>query len=445
MSRPTPFRELVTARGWTSPDVFAEHYRKAAGDLARRPGLETLRGAFVLRRTFERWLSGDLKVKPRHEPRIILEHLFGIPVEQLFALPAQSAAGCASGHPSASGPSGAPTPARADAPPHLWGGRAMPGGQELLPAAGGRPGPRDVEVIRATLAALTSSDHQFGGGHAREYATGYLRRVVQPRLHLPMSDPVRQELFRAAAEFGVRVGWMHFDTGDLRQSGHFLAFALSAAEEAGDSTLVGWVLAMRGLKAVWAQDVPTALSYTQGAAGMVARSPGKARAFVMGKAALATSLTGDRAATQGLLCQVRGLLEQADGSGEPAWAGIYDLAYLRDEEGHCYRNLSMGTEAVAAEAEAMELRGTGVNGYTRLLAFSLSVQAVGYLQAGEVEQGCVVGTELAYLAPSVSSRRVQRRLQDVLDAAAPFREVPAVKDLYEVAGRVLVSASVPAI
>ncbi|MGW1974122.1 hypothetical protein [Streptomyces sp. NPDC001889] len=448
--RKTLFRQLVEEKRWTQHEVFNAQYQQAAQELSAQPGLKSLKYAFILQRTFERWMRGDVRRLPQHEARAILEHLLGRPAQELFAsvtdiggsevvvpaVPVSSPGGLPEAAPGL-----VPLPGFLAPDSMAVAGSAAPGfpwpaeGSRLAVADG------DVQVIRSMLTALTASDHQFGGGHARAYATDYLRRVVQPRLHTHMSDPVRGEMFQTATEFAVRVAWMHFDVGHHELAGRFLALALSAAQEADDPTLMGWVLAMRGLTSVWALDAEKALSYTEGAVGMTGRSPWKARAFVTGKAALAMSLTGDRDSTHWLLWQVRGYLERADGAGEPAWSDIYDLAYLRDEEGNCFRNLGLGREAVEAEEEAMRLRGSGRNSYARLRAFSLAVQAVGHMQAGEVEQGAVVGTELVGLLPAFSSQRVQRRLQDVLNAAQPYRQMPAVRDFFEVARSALPNPS----
>ncbi|MGW6454685.1 hypothetical protein ACWF94_01955 [Streptomyces sp. NPDC055078] len=447
--RRTLFRQLVEQRKWSVYEVFNGHYARVARELGATPGSGNLKYAFVIPRTFERWMNGDLKALPHRHARMILERLFSVPAEELFASvkdpasPSPAPAAGASGEPSLPpGPAGL-SPRQETLSVTGLGGEhltaaGLPFGYGLSPSAPDRLAQvaatgGDVQVIRSMLTSLTASDHQFGGGHARSYATDYLLRVVQPRLHSAMSTAVREELFQTAAEFAVRVAWMHFDVGQTRDSGRFLALALAAAQELDDPTLVGWVLSMRGLQSIWAGDVDRALSYTDGASGLAGRAPWKARAFITGKAALATSLTGDQAATLALLGQVRGFLEKAGGSGEPAWSEIYDLAYLRDEEGNCYRNLGMGQQAAEAEGDALRLRGEGKNGYARLRAFSMAVQAIGYLQAGSVEQGCAVGTQLVGLLPAFASHRVRRRLNDVLTAAQPYADQPAVRDLYEVA------------
>ncbi|MEU3985133.1 hypothetical protein AB0F77_34570 [Streptomyces sp. NPDC026672] len=412
--RATLFRQLVQERDWTTVETFNVHFIEAACKLAAETGEKRLADVIVSKRTFERWMAGDLKRTPQRDTRRILEHLFQQPTVRLF----RPIAGPAE-------PSGTLNGTPVEHRPH----RPLPNEHEngmasdaAFPLTGipsvrdTVPGPLtsgDVVVIRSMLTSLTASDHQFGGGHARAYAIDYLQQVVQPRLHTHMSDPVRCEMFQIAAEFAVRVAWMHFDVGQNDVSGRFLALALATSQEADDRTLTAWVLAMRGLQSV------------------------KARAFIIGKAALAASLAKEEAATLSLLGQAREFYDKAGGTDEPAWSEIYDEAYVRDEEGNCYRNLGWGEEAAKAEEDAMHLRESGKNGYARLRAFSLAVQAVGHIQAGELEQGCAVGMDLVTLLPAFSSQRVQRRLHEVLSAARPHSNESAVRDLYEVARPVM--------
>ena len=78
----------------------------------------------------------------------------------------------------------------------------------------------DIGVIRNMLAALTTSDRQFGGGHARAYAADYLHAVVWPRLHARCDDAVRHELIVVATEFMLRVASLDLDGGHTQASAH---------------------------------------------------------------------------------------------------------------------------------------------------------------------------------------------------------------------------------
>jgi hypothetical protein len=169
---------------------------------------------------------------------------------------------------------------------------------------------------------------------------------------------------------------------------------------------------------------------------MAGRATPSARAFVLGKHALALSIGGEgnKSAALRVLNEVRDTYERAGAvsvSGEPHWTSIYGWAYLRDDEGHCYRNLGMGMPAAEAAGDALRARGS--MGYTRLQAFSTAVKAAGYAQANEVEQACVTGHELVALAGRLESARVTSRLAELLDALTPHGELAAVQELRDAA------------
>ncbi|GAA3711373.1 hypothetical protein GCM10023082_06480 [Streptomyces tremellae] len=87
MPRPTLFRVLVQERQWDNWGVFACHLDRAARDLARKIDSPHLSGVFVARRTFDRWMAGELKDTPQRDHQAVLEHLLGFPCVELFSPP----------------------------------------------------------------------------------------------------------------------------------------------------------------------------------------------------------------------------------------------------------------------------------------------------------------------------------------------------------------------
>jgi tetratricopeptide (TPR) repeat protein len=83
----TLFRQLVQEKGWTTIQTFDPHFAKAARELAAETGERRLTDVTVPRRTFDRWMAGDLKGMPQKDTRRILEHLFQRPIAWLFSPP----------------------------------------------------------------------------------------------------------------------------------------------------------------------------------------------------------------------------------------------------------------------------------------------------------------------------------------------------------------------
>lgn len=86
-ARPTLFRPLVQERQWDNWSVFASHLERAARDLAAKTDEPRLFGVFVARRSFDRWMIGDLDSLPHRDHQVVLEHLLGYPCAELFGLP----------------------------------------------------------------------------------------------------------------------------------------------------------------------------------------------------------------------------------------------------------------------------------------------------------------------------------------------------------------------
>lgn len=301
------------------------------------------------------------------------------------------------------------------------------------------PAATDVVVIRDMLGALTTSDRQFGGGHAREYAADYLWHVVLSRLRAHGNDHASSEVFAVSTEFALRVSSMHMDAGHFATSRKLLGTASSLAQETDDLTLGAWVLARHGEQEMHQKDINRALTCTSGAAAMARQAPPKTRAFILTKHALAVSLTGDRDETQRALGEVWGAYDRSGSVEEPEWMRLYGWGHLRHEEGRCYANLGMGQQAARAAEDSIQLRGR--NRFARPRAFSLGVQAIGHAQAGEVDRSCAVGHELVTVAQRLASGRVRIRLTEVLRALHPYRNVAAVRDFHEAVRPVAEEAS----
>ncbi len=296
----------------------------------------------------------------------------------------------------------------------------------------------DVETIRQMLIAITAADYQFGGGFARETALGFLEQVVQPRLAAHATDEVRTALFVTAAEFAERVAWMHLDVLQARPARQLMGLAFGWAQETNDIALLAWVLAMRGLQEIWLGNTAQALAYTAGAAGMAEHVHPGVRAYVLGKHARALALTGDRRATEAVLGQVRDCMDRAQQPpmSHPVVRDGYGMAYLLDEEAHCYRDLGLGAKAIASGEGSLELRRQD-GSFARSRAFCTGVLAIAHVQEGEIEQACAVGHELVGLAHQMNSRRTTNRLGEVIRALAPYGDVPEVRVLREAARPVL--------
>jgi transcriptional regulator with XRE-family HTH domain len=291
----------------------------------------------------------------------------------------------------------------------------------------------DVPVISAMLSALTATDHQFGGGYARRAATAFLTDVIEPRLSAQGPQSVRLDLLRAASEFGIRVAWMHLDTADDAAARRSANLAFQWAQESGDLSCAGWVMSMCALLETWIGEPRRALAYARAAVGLTQDSPPLVRAFAYGKLARAHALAGERTETDRVLGQARDAFDVAAGTDVSlvpvTVRDSYGLAYLLDEEAHCYRDIGDGRRTLERSEQSLELRGR--DRFARNRAFAMSNQALAYVQLGEIEQACATADSLLALSASLTSRRVESRVTAVLGALARHCDVPAAAELHE--------------
>src|SRR2546421_5969235 len=100
-----------------------------------------------------------------------------------------------------------------------------------------RVGKADIAAIRATIAAFSKLDNDFGGGHARRALIQYLGSDVARLLAGRYTEQIRRELFAAAAEGTLLAGWARYDAGLALAQRYFIqALRLS---QAADSPLLG--------------------------------------------------------------------------------------------------------------------------------------------------------------------------------------------------------------
>ncbi|MGW4412175.1 hypothetical protein ACWEJ6_49825 [Nonomuraea sp. NPDC004702] len=389
-------------------------------------------------RNLRLWEAGTTR-RPQGRYRSLIARALSIPVEDLFETyqeqpaPGRDGSGISLETMWAAGGQGHP------APPQTGTGHSSP-----PPRARRRTELLDVEIFRNVLAALTISDRHFSDQHARAYATDYLFNVIEPRLHAPASDHVRQELFGVVTEFTLRAAAMHLDAGSTSTSTRLLGRARRAAQRSEDVTLKAWVSARQGEQEIHqaqlahlhrhrghgATRIRRAVDYSGRGAALAVDAPPLAKAFLLAKHALALSMTGDKPATIRVVSQLRRCQDKIGTGREPQWIGIYDQANIQHELARVYCNLRLGDQALQAVEASLHARRSG-----RPLAFSLAAKASAHLTASDVDiaQACDVALQLIALAGQMTSARLLLRIGELLRELEAHASFPAVRDVWEAA------------
>lgn len=291
----------------------------------------------------------------------------------------------------------------------------------------------DISVIRNMLASLTATDHQFGGGFARRAAGSFLLEVVQPRLSAPGPQRVRGPMHAVAAEFQMRVAWMHLDVADARAARSAAREAFSSAQRSEDLATGAWVMSMSALLETWLGNPVAAVAYAHAGVGFATSGPHLVKAFAHGKLARALASKGEGSDAKRALAQARRLFESAPADeAERVPTTIHDGysdAYLLDEEAHCYRDLGNDSQALALSEQCLGLRGP--DRFTRNRAFATGNAALSFARLGKVEEACAGAHDLLKLVALLDSRRVAARLDAVLQQLEPHSSTRPVKELNE--------------
>ena len=99
-----------------------------------------------------------------------------------------------------------------------------------------------AERIRSFTRHLMDLDFNYGGGHVRRVLLFYFRSEIVPLLRQPRPDPIRREIFSAAAEVAQLLGWSAYDAGRHGAAQRYFMQGLRLASEAEDPVLGGRLL-----------------------------------------------------------------------------------------------------------------------------------------------------------------------------------------------------------
>ena len=289
----------------------------------------------------------------------------------------------------------------------------------------------DISVVRGMLTSLTAADHQFGGGFARRTADGFLIEVIRPRLAASGPGSVLGPFKAIAAEFQIRVAWMHLDVADEVGARTAARDAFRLAQESEDLAVCSWTMAMCALLETWLGSTAAARAYGLAAVGLAADGPHLVQAFAHGKLARALAAAGDNDGALAALAKARSLFEAAhpgeDDLVPETIRDSYSAAYLLDEEAHCFRDLAKDSSALRLSEQCLDLRG--VDRFPRNRAFATGNRALSLARLGEVEEACNGAVPLLNLATTLQSSRVVQRLDAVLEELTPFRRTRYVTEL----------------
>ena len=266
-----------------------------------------------------------------------------------------------------------------------------------------------AERIRAFTRHLMDLDFKYGGGHVRRVLLFYFRSEIVPLLRELHPDPIRREIFGAAAELAQLLGWSAYDAGRHGAAQRYFMQGLRLAREAEDPVLGGRLLSNLSHQANYLGRYNEALQFARAAqTGAVGRVTATVSAMFLAMEARALASSGDSRMCAQVLHRAEQAFAQCDPAKDPPWISYFDALELAGEAAHCFRELGQARETQMFAAQAMD----PVNTPPRTRAFISMVTAAGAYRAGNLDEALSLATEAIGLTGSLQSSRYVRYLAD---------------------------------
>ncbi|MFD8609625.1 XRE family transcriptional regulator [Streptomyces sp. NPDC059631] len=460
----TLFRLLVQEKGWTTSQTFGARFTAAARELAAETGQRRLADVTVSQRTFNRWMTGDIKTMPQKDTRRILEHLLQQPVVRLFGPPSKAVITSAVGAPPAAPPvlnvpgtgnvvditgrtpstvPGRPVQPRILDEPRPSVDRTEPVNRRQFLAVSsvaalsvaaladlaspvelaGLPEaivPQHINQLADAASRLSAWDHRDGGG-------GLVRRVAAAELEwaaaslrCPCPELLRAPLFSAVAWLAVVVGASGFDAHHHTDARRAFALATACAEEAGDWHLRAKAYSMRARQEIWTGDPDLGLTYAEIGLARSDRLTATEQAMLHAARARAFAKMGDVQQTLRAIGLADECFEHASPQDEPLWMRYYDEAQHQGDTGHALYDLARSGFAPERSVHRLQYAvDHHTEAYVRSRAISRTKLASLTMLTGDPQEATLIGQMALDEVGHLTSRRAAADMHELVEAATP--------------------------
>ncbi|MFE6939735.1 hypothetical protein [Streptomyces chartreusis] len=415
-TRMTLFRQLVQERHWTTVQSFNTHFTRAARELAAITGELRLADVTVARRTFDRWMAGELRGMPQRDTRAILEHLFQQPVALLFATP------------------------EGTEPPGLSRGEgifddplAVITQTELLTQSG--TGAAALEHFRGEIQGIVDRYETQGpqvlAGQARS-----LHRELSARLKGGQHPPaVHTELFRLTGQTAGLLAYMAVNSGTRPVVAEaYCVQAETLARHIGDTRLQMWAAGTRSLS-LYYQHRYTEADAAAAAGIDLAPGNGQAIRLLVNGRARALARLGDRRGAERTIGRALDLSEQQSSlpSGITSCISFAPYSLARTLANEITARLSLDdTSEVFSCAEQIDgLIEKSDSEWSRALVRLDVAAALLQHRQPEVEHAMALGRRALRAGTSAPITSVWQRANELYERAGRWHAEPDVGDYAE--------------
>ncbi|WP_204295316.1 hypothetical protein [Actinoplanes campanulatus] len=263
--------------------------------------------------------------------------------------------------------------------------------------------------IRATVRNLMQLDFQYGGGHTRSMLLSYWRSEIVPALRGSYPDPVKREIFAAAADAAEVLGWSAYDAGRHGAAQRYFVQGLRLAREARDAVMGGQILSNLSHQANYLGSFTAAVHFARAAQSATrGKASATVRAMFLAMEARALASLGDARGCGAVLNRAELEFAQRREEDDPDWISYFDALELAGEAAHCFRDLKHARQTQLFAAQAIDPVLTPA----RTRSFICIVHADGALADGNLDEAISLARQSVELAGSLQSDRHLRYLAD---------------------------------
>ncbi|WNV83078.1 hypothetical protein [Umezawaea sp. Da 62-37] len=287
------------------------------------------------------------------------------------------------------------------------------------------PDTAGLAALRSMSMAFQMADRQVGGGALLAQVTRYLHTEVAPLLLAPDSGS-GAAVFSAAASLTEFAGWMAHDAGkDDLARGHFdRAFRLASA--ADDNALAAMTCASMSHLAAQLGHGADAVRLAEAGLTRARHAPGTtallARLHVM--QARGEAVRGHHTQCRAALDQAERVLDDRRDEVDADWVPGFDEGALAAESALCLRHIGDLATAERHVRHAIALRPPD---RVRARAFAHLTLADVLRRSGRIAEAATAGRAVSTVAQSLTSHRVQLRLDRLGAALTEHRATAEVR------------------
>ncbi|NEW76246.1 helix-turn-helix domain-containing protein [Streptomyces rhizosphaericus] len=288
----------------------------------------------------------------------------------------------------------------------------------------------EVADLAGRVHGLRLADDVLAGGDLIRPAMRELKSAVKLYREGSHTETVGRALLSQIGELAQIAGWIASDAGRHDEAERVYRLGMSAAQQAGDKTLVGNLAGSLAYQYSNTGNERDGVLLAQAAIESAGEdAPPKARALYFDRVAWAhTKANEAQPAMRALGEASEALSRDSEESESPQYLYWVEAGELQVMESRVYTELHRPLRAVPLLRDVLTQYDAT---HTRELALYLSWLAVALADANEPEEAAATAKRVITLSADVASERTAERVKVVLHRLEEYRDVPEVREVLD--------------